>query len=127
MSGCKYLYALVLVVFCPIAASATDADAWRIWQADLERQCPSNHVDWISDGGYDDFLADFENTLSIRKRRQLYTVADTARLCAKETVGFYCEMGATLNAFNDLGLMKTFVSFDCRHYRCNDVADCKRS
>jgi hypothetical protein len=99
-------------------------DAWSAWQRELNRACPDNHVDWICDGCIDEFLADFTKTLSSDTQRKIAKIADYSHRCARETAGFYCEMSADLNAFRRLGLLRKFVDYGCRHYKCYEPALC---
>jgi hypothetical protein len=115
----------VLLVALPSVAEATKKkSSWEVWEAELQRQCPANHVDWVFDGYYLDLLNSFEETLPALTRQKIFSIADYSRLCAQETMGFSCKMGASLDAFNRLGLMKQFVVFGCRHYKCEEPALC---
>jgi len=113
-------------VFVGVATSAIAAqrNAWDEWLSELKRQCPSHHVDWVFDGGYDDLLGNFEQTLPPGTRRRVLEIEDYSHRCAKETLGFSCEMSVGLDAYVKLGLLEKFVTFGCRHYRCVEIASC---
>jgi hypothetical protein len=106
--------------------SIAEVTAWQAWENELHRKCPSNHVEWVADGGYDDLLAAFEITLPVHTQNRITTIADYARRCVKETGGFSCEMGTHLDAYRRLGLLKIFVAFDCSYVKCEEVALCSR-
>jgi hypothetical protein len=36
-----------------------------------------------------------------------------------------CEMTTPLDAFRKMGLLKSFVEFDCAHVKCEEVALCR--
>lgn len=124
MRHTKLLFLLLITL--PSVADATEADIWKTWERDLHRQCPTNHVDWIYDDGYDELVGGFVQTLPPSTQRKISSIADYARRCSKETAGFSCEMFVHLDAFNKLGLLKRFTAFGCRHYKCEDLALCTR-
>lgn len=108
------------------ASAASAEHSWKIWEAELQRQCPNNHVEWICDGCYDDLLADFIQTLPPAAQQKISTIADYTNRCAMEIGGFSCEMSVNLDAFRKLGLMKQFVAFGCQHYKCEAASLCDR-
>jgi hypothetical protein len=102
------------------------ADVWKKWRQELRRQCPANHVEWISDPEQDELLAAFVETLPAVTQAKIDAIADYANRCSNVTIGFYCEMGVHLDAFNRLGLMRQFAVFACRHYKCSEPALCTK-
>jgi len=52
-------------------ASAPGENPWKTWERDLHRQCPANHLEWIADGSYDDFLADFVDMLPLSTQKNI--------------------------------------------------------
>jgi hypothetical protein len=115
-------------VSLPLAASSASIHSWDAWTAELKRQCPANHVDWVEDGGYDELLDDFGRSLPRGLNRKVSAIAspEMERGCGG-TAGFSCEMGAYLDAFQRLRLIHRFAAFGCRHYRCEDIALCERT
>jgi hypothetical protein len=113
-------------VLLSLAASAAFAANIDTWQSSTARLCPSRHLDWICDGCWDDFLADFESTLPRTTRKRITRIADYAHRCEKEVAGFSCEMSVHVDAMDRLGLLKRFVSWGCAHYSCEDLAVCTR-
>jgi hypothetical protein len=109
---------------CTAVAHAADM---RTWEAAVKTRCPTHHLEWICDGCWDDFLADFEQTLSNTTQGRISKIADYSRRCAKEEVGFSCEMSVHVDAMNRLGLLKRFVAYGCAHYSCEEAAICTRS
>ena len=107
-------------------ASVAGENPRKKWERDLHRQCPANHIEWIADGSYDDFLADFIDMLPLSTQRKISSIADYSHRCSKETAGFSCEMYVHLDAFNKLGLFKQFTAFGCRRYKCTEPALCTR-
>jgi len=49
---------LLLAFTCALATSAEAVDMGP-WLNAIQRQCPARHLDWMCDGCYDDFLANF--------------------------------------------------------------------
>jgi hypothetical protein len=92
-----------------------------------ERECPTNHLDWIPDGGYLEFLSDFIATLpkGIQNKDEAEASADIRRECSREEIGFYCESGVYRDTFQHLGLFHQFTAWACKHYACTDVALCE--
>src|SRR5258708_30239454 len=106
------------------SSSVAEKNIWKTWERNLHRQCPENHVDWIGDGGYDDLLGEFLDTLPVSTQRRISAIADYSRRCSKETGGFSCEIAVHLAAFNKLGLLKQFTAFGCHRYKCTEPALC---
>lgn len=119
------LSALLLALLTPSTAGAAD-DGWAAWRAGLARTCPSHHVDWIGDGGYDELLGAFNATLDAATQAKVSAIADYAHRCAQETAGFSCEMGVHLAAFQQTGLLDRFTRFGCQIVRCEEFASCSR-
>ena len=119
-----------LVFVAPMLLLLTGAghrpDPWDDWTTTLHRECPSHNVEMMSDGGYLDFLDQFSRTLPRATRQRFDHVADIGRQCAKEQLGFYCEMGQSLYAAQKLGLMHKIVSFGCHTVKCEEAAICSR-
>jgi len=115
MASTKIFFLLLITL--PSAVSAADENPWKTWERDLHRQCPANDVDWIGDGGYDELLSDFVQTLPLSTQRKISSIADVSHRCSKVTVGFQCEMSVHLDAFNKLGLLKRLTTFGCAHHQ----------
>ena len=109
-----------------LTGATRPADPWDAWTAALHRECPSHNVELMGDGGYLEFLEAFEPTLPPRTRKQFNRVADIPKQCAKEQIGFTCEMYRSLYAAQRLGLMHKIVSFGCREVKCEEGALCSR-
>jgi len=103
--------------------SAGEGSAWNMWMAELKRRCPSRHVEWVGDGGYDDLLGNFEVTLPAKTQRKLDRLEDFSHHCQTAN-GFTCEMLVSVDAYRVSDLIKRFASFGCRHYRCAEIAMC---
>ena len=116
----------LLVLAWPIRSFA-DMTAWQAWEYDLHRRCPSNHVEWVADGGYDELLGAFESSLPTPTQKKIARIVDYDHRCADEKAGFSCEMAMSLDAFRRLGLLELFVEFGCAHVKCEDVALCGES
>jgi hypothetical protein len=106
------------------SGTAGEKNVWTSWKEELHRQCPKNHVDWISDGEHDELLADFVNTLPASTQQKVSAIADLSHQCSGATIGFECEMGVHLGAFNKLSLLKQLTAFGCRRYKCEEPALC---
>lgn len=109
-------------VAAPHPTKASMDRAWNAWERGLRHQCPSRHVPWVGDGGYDELLDEFDTSLSRSDFKKLEAEEDFSP--CREVNGFSCEMMVALDAYQRLGLMKRFVDFGCRHVRCEDIAVC---
>jgi hypothetical protein len=107
-----------------MSAEGAGRDVWQEWHHGLGQRCPSHHVEWISDDGQEELLGQFTKTLPRSVDRKATSLADYPQRCAKETMGFYCEMDVYLDAFRKIGLTQKFVGFACRHVRCTEAALC---
>ncbi len=96
---------LTAALLSPAQNVHTRTDQWVAWRAGLARACPSQHVDLMGDGGYDEFLEAFDSTLSRKQWRAFVHVADIKRQCASEWGGFGCEMSRSLYAAQRLHLI----------------------
>jgi hypothetical protein len=116
---------LLLLLFITLP-SINDAheNVWDSWTRDLQRQCPSNHVDWIGDDFHDELLTAFVQTLPPSSQRRVSSLADYSRRCAGVKIGSSCEMSVHLDAFIRLGLLKRFTAFGCHRYKCEEPALC---
>ena len=123
----KTAIAAALLFTVPLVLGAKDKNVWNSWRRELSRQCPANHVDWISGGGYDDLVADFVQTLPEAMQKKVESIADYSHRCSEVKIGFVCEMAVYLDAFIRLDLLKQFAAFGCQHYKCSEPALCTRS
>jgi hypothetical protein len=120
------LLTLLCCAMCPLAGTTSELSAWNLWERDLNRTCPTHHVAWIYDGGYDELLYAFEKALPDKTRMAVKQVADLTRRCASERMGFSCEMGWSLETYRRLGLLGRFVRFGCKEVQCEEPALCSR-
>jgi len=109
-----------------LMAANSAPDPWAAWKRDLSRSCPSRDVELMGDGGYDEFLGAFYNTLTVSEKHRMDAVVDYRKACANETMGFGCEMSRNLYAAQKLGLLHRLVMFACRTVRCEEAASCSR-
>jgi hypothetical protein len=116
----------ILIMMLPSVSSSAEEDVWKTWAGESRRQCPGNHLAWLSDGVYDELLDGFIRTTSPTTQRKIVSIADYSHRCSEVTMGSYCEMGVHLDAFNKLGLMKQFTVFACHEYKCPELALCRR-
>jgi len=100
---------------------------WSDWRSEVRRQCPSHHIEWIADGGYDALVDGFAQTLPLATQEKIAQIADYSYRCSYEQAGFSCEMAVHLDAFIRLGLLKQFASYGCGHWKCVEPAVCTRS
>ena len=118
--------ALVLALMVLTAAHPDEPNPWQAWEVGSEQKCPGQHPEWMGDGGHDDFIASFEQSLSQDDRRRLTDVADARRQCANEQIGFTCEMGRELAGVQRLGMLDRLIDFGCRTVKCEERANCSR-
>ena len=109
-----------------LVASAADKYFWTTWEKELRRQCPANHVEWLSDAGRDELVSDFVDTLPVATQKRISSIADVSRRCSEQTAGFSCEVSVHLDAFIQLSLLKRFTALACRHYKCTETAVCTK-
>ena len=107
-------------------ASAENPSAWDAWERSLNAQCPSHHVNWICDGCYLDLIDGFEARFSSKTRERARRIADYKTHCADEIMGFSCEMERSLIAYRQLGLLRSFTKFGCKHVKCEEPALCSK-
>lgn len=110
----------------PAVAAARPVDPWQTWENLTKKMCPTHHVQWVLDGGYDSLIGDFVETLPQNVSRKVSLIANYAHRCASEQSGFSCEMSVHLDAFNRLNLMNRFAAFGCRNVACEEPALCSR-
>jgi hypothetical protein len=110
-----------------LSTTASRAADMSNWDTAVEARCPAHHLEWTSDGAWDDFLADFEQTLPKIKQGEILKIADYSSRCANEVAGFSCEMSVHVDAMKRLGLLTQFVAWGCKHYSCRELADCNRT
>lgn len=115
------------LLFFSVSCTASIAADMSTWEKAVDVRCPTHHLEWTSDGSWDDFLADFEATLPKSTRNRITRIADYSRRCAKEAAGFSCEMSVHVDAMARLGLMEHFVAYGCSHYSCEEAAICTRT
>ena len=118
-------FLLILLMMLPSVSSSAEENVWTTWAKESNLQCPANHLSWSSDGMYDELLDGFVRTTSPATQRKIASIADYSHRCSEVTIGFYCEMGVHLDAFNKLGLMKRFAAFACHQYKCTEPALCR--
>src|SRR5689334_13440078 len=106
------------------ALSATDS--WTAWRTDVQNQCPQNHLDWLPDGTYDDFIASFTDTLSVKLKRKIASAANVTHWCTPENAGLACEMVAYTAAFDRFHLLHRFATFSCTQWKCSEASICAR-
>jgi hypothetical protein len=109
----------------PTLPNADDTDAWKQWQVLLQRSCPNNHVDWTCDMCWTQLTGAFEDTLGASDQRKISRVRDF-RGCENEKIGLSCEMGASLKAYLQVGLLQRLAAFGCRAVKCEEPALCTR-
>jgi hypothetical protein len=122
----NYAKVIFFILIALQPGTAGEKNIWTVWKEELHRQCPKNHVDWISDGEHDELLGDFLHTLPDSTQQKVTAVADYSHRCSEVTMGFYCEMAVHLDAFNKLSLLKQFTAYGCRRYKCEEPALCTR-
>lgn len=59
----------------PTSLRADGTDAWKKWQALLQKSCPNNHVDWVG-GSLIELISAFEDTLGASDQRKISHLRD---------------------------------------------------
>ena len=52
-----------------LIAANSASSPWTAWEHELSRNCPGRHVELMGDGGYDEFLGAFYDTLTPTEKR----------------------------------------------------------
>jgi hypothetical protein len=97
---------------------------WDQYNDATHRACPSHHIEDFTDAEYDTVLDHFLEKYPEGARKRIAKIVDYPKTCARETAGFSCEFSAHLAAFKQFGLFDKFVSYSCRHWRCEEAAIC---
>ena len=97
---------------------------WQDWEMQSRLRCPAHHVERLCDECDLDLTEGFEATLSKKLQRRITRIADTGNVCKDEVAGFSCEVGASMTAYEKLGLMPDFIAFGCRHVTCDEESMC---
>lgn len=121
----RIIFALLMAL--PSVAGAADKYYWTAWERELRRQCPANHVEWLSDAGRDELVSDFVTTLPAATQKKISSIANVSRRCAEQTAGFSCEVSVHLDAFIQLKLLKRFTVFACHRYSCTEPIVCTKN
>jgi len=121
---------IISILVAPLSlllmSASASSNPWTAWERELARTCPDRHVELMGDGGYDEFLGAFYKTLTSTERRRMDTVVDYKKACARETMGFECEISRNLYAAQKLGLLHKLVMFGCRTVKCEEGALCSQ-
>lgn len=109
-----------------VGAAGPQSDPWNAWEKGVARACPGRHVDWLSDAGNLNFIEAFSTSLAPADRTRLSKAADLEQRCAEEKMGFYCEMGGTIDAARRTGLLGRMIAFGCKTVKCEERSICSR-
>ncbi len=115
---------LTIALLATLPLIAADQNPWKRWERQTHRQCPASHLEWLSDGSYDGLVADYVRTLPPPAQQNVRSDADFEHRCSGVTIGFQCEMAVHLDAFNKLGLLRSFAAYACRQYKCTEPVLC---
>ena len=116
------LFALAMWLFSSAAIANASQSAW---EHEIRARCPSQHVEWLSDGYTDDVLGSYYKTLSPQLSAKARRIADYSRRCTQETIGFYCLWGVNIDAIGRLGLLPDFAAWSCRNIKCEEYGLCE--
>ncbi len=111
------------------SASSQGGDPGDAYRALLAKQCPAQHLEWLSAGELDDLIeVNFHDTLPESLRSKLDAAdQDEKRVCANVTMGLSCFNLAYLKAMNDVGVLPRFAKLTCASgLVCRAPADCQR-
>ena len=122
----KVINILVGPISLLLMGANSASSPWTAWERELSRSCPSRHVELMGDGGYDEFLGAFYGTLTRTEKHRMNAAADIPKACAREKMGFGCEMSRNLYAAQQLGLLHKLVIFGCRTVKCEEGALCSQ-
>lgn len=125
----------ILVMLVPLAAlgqgksltgNPASDDPYR---ALLGKQCPAQHLEWLSPGELDDLIeVNFHDALPAALQSKL-DAADAAEktACANVTMGLSCFNAAYLKAMNQVAVLPRFVRLVCGSgLTCKAPGDCQR-
>ena len=109
-----------------LMSSVALADASQFaWEREIAKRCPSHHVEWLSDGYYDEVLGAYYDSLRPQLSAKARRIANYSHRCTRETIGFTCEWSVNIDAIVKLGLLPDFAAWSCRNVKCEEYGLCE--
>ena len=116
-----------MAALVPVDAGGQQTDNMQDYHALLTKQCPANHLEWLSEGELDDLIeVNFHDSLPESLQSKL-DAADRRekQACANVTMGLSCFNTAYINAMGDAGLLSRFAKMVCASgLVCKASAEC---
>lgn len=123
----RWMSGLVLAL-APVAASG-QVDNFQPYHALLAKQCPAQHLEWLSPGELDDLIeVNFHDALPGSLQTKLDAADRTEKAaCANAMGGLSCFNAAYMRAMSDVGLLPRFAKLVCASgLSCKGQSDCTR-
>lgn len=117
----------LLFAFASSAGAVEKDDNWYWDQFNdaAHKRCPSHHIDFFTDGQYDDVLGDFLKKYPAKVRDHISDLVDYQKNCAAETAGFTCEFSMHLRIFHQMKMFDDFIRYSCAHWKCEEYSMCE--
>ncbi|WP_121884415.1 hypothetical protein [Sphingomonas sp. PP-F2F-G114-C0414] len=116
---------VVAAAACTLLAFAGTAadDPWRPYRAEIGRQCPAKHLEWLSPADLRDVLDTYETGADPRIRAAM-SVAEADR-CGTTIAGATCGNLAEIEAVRSAGELPALAKSVCAGFsECHGQSDC---
>ncbi|MCW0317784.1 hypothetical protein NB724_002935 [Pantoea ananatis] len=120
----RYQMAVLLFAGTSAALAAPPvASVWQVYQAELARQCPAKHLEWLAPADIRDALDDYKSRLSTGLQSAM-TTAERHR-CRDVSAGVTCDNVGDLDIAWKNDLMPAVAASFCRRFTmCRKQSDC---
>lgn len=110
-------YRLAVAVTALAFSVGATAESWeenrREFHAELARQCPGKHLEYMFQSEMLDVFDSFYQTLTPEKRAEFDRASDAEQACADTIAGAGCANGANIELATRLKLLPDFVKYLC--------------
>jgi hypothetical protein len=108
---------------------AAQIDNYQPYHILLARECPANHLEWLSPADLNDMIViDFKGSLAPSQKATLDRANDEKLACANVTMGATCENVSYLKAMYKTGLLNRFAKSVCASgLSCRSQSDCRKT
>ncbi|MGG6101410.1 hypothetical protein QNH99_12055 [Pantoea allii] len=116
--------AVLLFAGSTAALAAAPADhAWQTYMAELTRQCPSKHLEWLAPADIRDALDDYKSHLNTDLQHAM--TASEHHRCQGVSAGATCDNSGDLDIAQKNGLIPSVAASFCHRFvRCSKQSDC---
>lgn len=125
----KWIWMLAaMLVLVPVMANG-QADDYAPYRTLLAKECPAQHLEWLSPGELDDLIeVNFHDALPGSLQTRLDAADKTEKsACANAVAGLACFNAAYMRAINDVNLLPRFARLVCGSgLACKGQSECAR-